>query len=745
MPLLFETTDDRRPTTVHHTDLSPDFGQSSVVGRRSSIILLFLLITLGGCALGAGQSSGSAPANRPTSTPRPARPTPFPSPVLPVATPYATPRPEAGIYDDPEIGFRVDYPFYWNRSSNAVPGTQVQLANQPDNAFVLILRTPLGRGEEFLTAAPELHEQLGEWLGGMSTESGAQTTTAEGVIAWRSQHRLDYEDYGITFQADVLTVAHGQQLISLAAYGQSQHLGAEKETIEKIFASLKLYEPKIYGVPRSEAYVYVASEDASAAGNDPATGQGDKLVFGGLFSLDPQLQLRPELAESWEVSADGTVYTFYIRFDATFHNGRAITAHDVAYAWERAAAPETGSETVLTALGDIVGASERRAGKAERISGLAVLDDHTLQVTLVGPRPYFLLKLTSNPALVVDRGNVEQGANWYRKANGSGPYRLIRWELGRVKIYERNEQFYGEKPAVRYLIARLSDESGVYQYMLDELDQVTVPPWSLEYVRDSENGISGDLRQVPRMCTTFVSFDTTKAPFDDPKVRQAFALAIDGQRYQERTRDNGSLPARGLFPPGLPGYNASLPGIAYNADAARQKLAESSYGGAEKLPPITLTSSGYGFWIEPGVGVLVQMWQQTLGATIKIEQLDPQYFTDSVQNRERGNLFFWEWCADYPDPENFADALFHSEAQQNIGGYRNGDLDGLLVQARSEADVAKRMALYQQAEALLVDDAAAIFLNHRVDALLVAPRVKGPFAAPLTLPVERYVTLEVAQ
>jgi oligopeptide transport system substrate-binding protein len=741
---VIKTPDDRRPTTATPTtNVVLNSPRSSVVSRRASYVLLMLLVALTACSLRPAQPNNGAQVNRPTSTPRPVRPTPFPSPVLPVATPYATPRPEAGIYDDQEIGFRVDYPFYWNRSSNAVPGTQVQLANQSDTVFVLIMRTPLGAGEEFNSAATDLHNQIGEWLGELETESGTPTTTTEGVAAWRSIHSRYYAEYGISIKAEILSVAHGKQLITLASYGQEQDLGTERETIEQIFSSLKLYEPKVYGVPRSEAYIYAAGDDG--AGADPATGVGDKLVFSGLFSLDPQLQLRPELAESWEVSADGTVYTFYIRFDATFHSGRAITAHDIAYSWERAAAPETGSETVLTALGDIVGATERRAGEAERISGLEVLDDHTLQVTLVGPRPYFLLKLTSSPTLVVDRGNVEQGTNWYYRPNGSGPYRLMRWDVGRVKVYERNEAFYGEKPAVRYLIARLADESGVYQYMLDELDQVVVPWWSLEYVRDSENGISGDLQQVPRMCTTFVSFDTSKPPFDDPKVRQAFALAVDRQRYQERTRDTGSIPARGLYPPGLPGYNGSLPGVSHNPEAARQRLAESSYGGAEQLPPITLTSSGYGFWVEPGVGVLVQMWQQTLGATIKIEQLDPEYFTDSVQNREQGNLFFWEWCADYPDPENFADALFHSAAQQNIGGYRNGDLDGLLMQARSEADVAKRMALYQQAEALLVDDAAAIFLNHRVDALLVAPRVKGPVAVPLDVPVERYLSLEVPQ
>lgn len=713
---------------------------------QSAVIAILLLVSLSACAAPSSpQANGSAPGSRPTSTPRPARPTAFPTPNLPMATPYATPQPQSGIYADAEIGFRVDYPFYWNRSSNAVPGTQVQLANQPDNAFVLILRSPITAGQPFDTAAEQLHGQIGEWLGELETVSGAATTTAEGVAAWRSEHSRDYQEYGITVKAEILSVVHGKQLISLAAYGQEQDLDGERATIDSIFASLKLFEPQIYGVPRSEAFIYAEGEASSSQAYDPATGAGDRLVFSGLVSLDPQLAIRPELAESWAVSADGTVYTFYLRYDARFHDGRLISAADVIYSWERAAAPETASEVVLTYLGDIQGMAERHAGSAETISGLQAIDDHTLQVTLNGPRPYFLMKLTVGPAMVVDRANVAMGKAWYRSPNGSGPYRLLRWEPGRVKVYERSAGFYGPEPAVRYLIARLDlSYSGLYQYMLDELDQLTLPEGQAALVRNEYSDLSGQLRDVPRMCTAFVSFDTSKPPFDDPKVRQAFALAVDQQLYQARTLQGTNIPAHGLFPPAMPGYRADFPGLAYNPDLARQRLADSSYGGGEPLPPITLTSSGYGFWVEPGVGVLVQMWQKTLGATIKIEQLDPASFTDTVQGRERGNLFFWEWCADYPDPENFADALFHSQAQQNIGRYHNADVDGLLEQARSQPDLAQRLALYHQAETMIVDDAAAIFLNHRVDTMLVAPRVEGSLGSPIGLPLERYISLKEA-
>lgn len=668
-------------------------------------------------------------------------PTRMPTPNLPMATPFATPRPQGGIFEDQEIGLRVEYPFYWNRSDAAIPGALTQLANKPNDVFVVILRTAIPADQALEEAATDLHTQIGAWLGGLELVSDDAATTASGMAAWRSRYAYDYPYYGVV-QADILSLAAGDMLITLAAFGQEQRLNGEREAIEQIFSSgVTLGEPRIYGVPRREAFIYTEQEAIEPGAYDPAIGVGDRRVFSGLVSLDPQLQLRPELAASWQISPDGRVYTFFLRRDATFHDGRPVTSADLIYAWERAADPRTRSETVLTYLGDIVGVAERRSGAAERISGLSAPDPYTIQVTIDAPKPYFLLKLTAGPAMVVDRANVEMGGAWYRTPNGTGPYRLTRWEPGKVKIYERSERFYAEQPAIRYLIARLDlDYSGLYHYMLDEIDMHTLAGYEVRYLSGADAELRAALREAAPLCTSFVSFDTSRPPFDDPQVRRAFALAVDHQRYQERTRQGANLPAGGLFPPGLPGAAAAPPEPSYDPEAARLALAESRYGGGP-LPPITLASSGYGMWVEPGIGVLVQMWQEQLGATITIERIEPVGYADSAQGRERGNLLFWEWCADYPDPENFADALFHSGSPQNIGRYASPDLDALLERARVEASLEQRMDLYRQAEQLIIADAPAIFLDHRVDSLLVSPRIGGPVRAPGTVPIERYLTI----
>lgn len=713
--------------------------------------VLALLLLLAGCAGSAnqGQVQPKPPTARPASTrtaeaaTRAAMPTKIPTPNLPMATPYATPRPQAGHYENAEVGLSFEYPFSWNRSSRDDVNALVQIANQADDVFVFVVRTPLPSDQDVAATIEDMLNGIAAWLGEFEPAGTRDLTLASGETARVSEHRGYYHFYyDSPAQMLLASVAHGKQLITFVAHGIDAAFTPERQTVEQVFASVKLSEARIYGVPRSEALVYIGSEAAAPRAYDPATGSGDRRVFSGLVSLNPQLEVVPELAESWDISPDGTVYTFYLRPNARFHSGRPVTAQDVIYSWERAADPATKSDTVESYLGDIVGVVEKRNGKAQEISGLKALDEHTLQVTIDAPKPYFLMKLTYSLAVVLDRANVETGAQWYRRPNGTGPYRMIRWEPGKVRMYERNEQFYLEPASIRYIVERFDAWNPFQLYQMDELDQVYLDGRYVGYVRDPEYGLQAELHEARPMCTSFVSFDTSKAPFDDPKVRQAFALAIDRERYAERALSGGSLLARGLYPPALPGYNPAFQGIGFDPAQARQRLAESRYGGAEKLPPVVLTIHGYGLYVDPGVGILAQMWQETLGATVQIEKLEPVGYSDTIQSGAGGNLFFWGWCADYPDPENIADALFHSGAQQNIGHYSNPDLDGLLDQARTERDVAQRITLYQQAEQMIVEDAAAIFLDHELSFALVKPRVKGYAMTPMSVPLERYLSFE---
>jgi oligopeptide transport system substrate-binding protein len=497
-------------------------------------------------------------------------------------------------------------------------------------------------------------------------------------------------------------------------------------------------------VPLNQALVLSGGESTNPRDYDPATtlGGGDKLAFSGLVSFDPKLSLTPDLAAAWDVNDDGTVYTFHLRENAKFHDGRPVKAQDVIYSWERAADPALKSETALTYLGDILGIKDIADGKAEHASGLTAVNDHTLQVTIDAPKPYFLYKLTFPTAFVVDQKNVESGDEWYRQPNGTGPYKLTEWKSMESIVYEANPDFYLGKPSIPYVVYQLYSGVGLRLYEANEIDMTGAGPYSADRFLDPTEPLHNELVTGVNLCTSYVTFDTTRPPFDDANVRKAFTMAFDRQKYIDVLLNGHALPANGLYPPGLPGFNTELKGLPYDPEQARQLLQQSKYGGPEGLPPIVFTDLGTGTNVGADVAAMAQMWEQNLGVTITVENLEPNFYYDQIYAGNHGQLFSGGWCADYPDPENFADVLFHSGSQQNNGGYSNPGLDMLLEQARVEQDVDKRMAMYQQAEQMLVDDAAALWTTHSLAYQLVKPYVKGYSFTPIDIPIERYMWLE---
>lgn len=492
----------------------------------------------------------------------------------------------------------------------------------------------------------------------------------------------------------------------------------------------------------SQALVLAGGESTNPREYDPATthGSGDKRVFSGLVSFDPHLNLVPDLAETWDVSADGLAYTFHLRQNAKFHDGRPVTAADFVYSWERALRPALASDTALTYLGDIVGARDLANGQTEHLAGVQALDDHTLQVTIDAPKPYFLLKLTYPTAFVVDRANVESGADWFRRPNGSGPYKLIEWKRFEQMTYQANPDFYLGAPSIPYIIVKLYAGDSQRMYEVGEVDISSV--YSIERFLDPTEPLHKELVTGVSLCTGYVVFDVTQPPFDDVNVRRAFSMAFDRRKYIEVVLSGHALPAGGPFPPSLPGFNVSLKALPYDPEQARALLAQSKYGGAEGLPPITYTDAGIGSYVGADVAALAQMWQQVLGVQITVENLEPNYYYDRIYAGQHGQLFSGGWCADYPDPENFADVLFHSASQQNNGGYVNAQLDALLEAARVERDVTKRIEMYQQAEQIIVDDAPVLFTVHWLSYELVKPYVKGYVYTPIDIPIERYLWLD---
>ncbi len=683
-----------------------------------------------------------APANTPgaasPSTTYPPRPT---------ATAYAAPKEQDvdGVYSNPEHDLKVRYPDRWFTAPPDPGSNIIQWFVGPGGKVIAGILSGSAGNDSLESTAGQIRDAVLNGLTNIKMTSD-EATSINGYEAWTSIVTAQRDD-GSQLKVNITSILNGGQLYTAFTFGAPADFDAHADEIQQFLNGIETEKPRLFGLPRDQALVQAGGESRNPRNYDPATthGSGDKLVFSGLVSFDPKLNLVPDLAESWDVSPDGKTYTFHLRSNARFHNGQPVTAADVVYSWERAADPKTDSDTVLTYLGDIVGVKDKRAGQADHIGGLKVIDDQTLQVTIDAPKPYFLLKLTYPTAFVLDRANVESGPDWYRAPNGSGPYRLARWESFKSMLYERNEDYYLEPPQIPYLIFQLYSGAPLRLYESGEIDVTGVGGNDLNRFTNPGEPMHNELLNGVSLCTGMIKFDNRQPPFDDPKVRQAFSLAFNRRQYIDIVQEGDALPATGVLPPGLPGYNANLQALPYDPERARQLLAESKYGGPAHVPPIVFTVGGHGSDIGRGVSALAQMWQQNLGISLTVENLDPNKYIDLINAGQHGQIFGGGWCADYPDPENFLDVLFHTGAEQNDGHYSNPEVDQLLEAARVELDVNKRLQLYQQAEQLIVDDAPVIFTLHGLDHVLVKPYVKGYVLTPIAVPLERFLSIDASQ
>ncbi len=475
-------------------------------------------------------------------------------------------------------------------------------------------------------------------------------------------------------------------------------------------------------------------------------------IFGGLVTIDLDLTIQPDIAGELPTrqnggivdNADGTVtYTFNLRDDVVFHNtNRLVTASDFKYSLERALDPSTGSTVADAYLGDIVGAKDMSRGRAEEVRGIEVVDDFTLKITIDAPKPYFLAKLTYPTAFVVDRQQVESNPrNWTRKPNGTGPYKMSDWSLGEQITLEANDRYHLGAPSVETVTYLLAGGSVLTMYEIGDIDVAGVGINDIDVVLDPSSDLNAEYVTGDELSISYIGFNTQAEPFDDPKVRQAFAHAIDREKIAEVVLKDMLPVAEGIMMPGLPGYNPESKALSFDPDLARQLLEESTYGGTDGLPTVTLTEVGGGAVVGFDTQAMVEMWKENLGVEVEIEQTEAATFFSDLDSG-RLHMFVTGWIMDYPDPEDIVDIHFYSKSRLNSTRLSDPELDALLEQARTEQDVDTRLSLYQQAEQSIIEQAAWVPLYHGRDHALVKPYVKGFEFPPMVIPRLRYVSIE---
>ena len=447
-------------------------------------------------------------------------------------------------------------------------------------------------------------------------------------------------------------------------------------------------------------------------------------IFGGLVRLDENLEPTPDIADKWDISDDGRTYTFHLRRDVKFHDGRDVKAQDFKYSWERACNPATGSQTAGTYLNDIVGVKDVLSGQSAEISGVTVINDYTLEVDIDAPKSYFLYKMSYPTGFVVDKANVEGGGEWWHRPNGTGPFKLKQWDENALIVLEWNEFYYGERAKLEQVVYHLWAGVPMNLYETGEIDVVEISTNYIDRVTDPSGSFLDELQVSPELSFQFIGFNTTKPPFDDAGVRRAFSMAIDKDKLVSLVYRDMVGKAEGILPRGIPSFNEGLTGLNYDAAKAKELIAGSKYGDVSNLPEITLTTSGWGGEIGGWLEAVIEEWRRNLGVEVKVRQLEPGRYIYHLKE-EKDEMFDMGWVADYPHPQNFLAILFHSGVENNYGEYNNPEVDALIDEAGVEMDTERGLTLYQQAEQIMVQDAACLPLWFGENYILVKPYVHG--------------------
>lgn len=467
-------------------------------------------------------------------------------------------------------------------------------------------------------------------------------------------------------------------------------------------------------------------------------------VFGGLVTLSLDHQPVLDLAANCRINEDGTVYTFILRDNARFQDGKPVTAHDVKWSIERAADPMTRSPTAYDSLGDIVGVVDKLEGHADEVQGVRAIDDRTVEIEIYAPDYAFLARLSSEVAFVLDQDQITDDGSWLASPNGTGPFRLRDYQSGRLIILEANPLYHLGPPHLDNVRMILDGQDAMSMYENDLIHLTGVGLIDLPLILDPDHPLNGELHHSPPDFDVFyIGLNGTEPPFDDPRVRQALNYAIDLRGIADDVLGGRVSPARGVIPPGFPSYTDDLRSYEYDPDLARELIRGSTYGKAlasGAFPAITLTISGSSSSPTPAyLQAILEQWRQELGIAVSVRQIEWADFIRGVGQRKY-QMFSMGPIAYYPDPAVFLRQLFHSNSNGNQTSYSNPEVDRLLDEARVERNRERRFRIYNRVDQMVLDDAPWVWTWFSGEGYaLIKPEVSGYFLTQMPVPKYRYV------
>ncbi len=454
---------------------------------------------------------------------------------------------------------------------------------------------------------------------------------------------------------------------------------------------------------------------------DPAiiVAQADMRVVEGLFDgltrLDPKdASAIPGLAERWDISSDGTIYTFHLRTNLMWSTGEPMTSADVVYSWIRALDPKTAAR-YAGQLYYLKNAEEFNTGKITNAAlvGVSAPDPFTVRAELKSPTAFFLDICAFATLAVVPRQTIEKyGDHWLsaRPLPVSGAYELAAWRLNDKVRLKKNPYYWDAANTQSEIIDLLpvsSPNTALNLYERGEADIV----WDKELIPSELVDVllqRPDFHSFTYLGTYFFRFNVTRKPFDDLRVRKALAMAVDKERIVRKITRAGETTTSHLVPGGTQNYT-SPEGLGYDPEAARKLLAEAGYPGGKDFPRFEylFNAASGGGKIHENIAIeLQQMWRDELGITMVLRQVETQVFW-GMQSRLDYAVSKSSWIGDYNDANTFL-GMFVTGDGNNETGWGDPEYDKLIRAANVETDLKKREKLFQQAETILVHDAAPI-------------------------------------
>jgi oligopeptide transport system substrate-binding protein len=473
----------------------------------------------------------------------------------------------------------------------------------------------------------------------------------------------------------------------------------------------------------------------------------------GLVTEDPvDLHPVPGVAERWDISPDRRVYTFHLRTNALWSNGDPVTANDFRESYKRILTQSLGSEYSYMHF-VVTNAEAYYEGKITNFDdvGYKVLDDHTLQVTLSNPTPYFLSLLTHHSWFPVHMPTVRKygdpylpGNKWTRPGHyvGNGPFVLTKWRVNDM-IEVRKSPTYWDRDRVRLNAIRFypieSDDTEERAFRAGQLHVTeTIPLSKIDYYRQHYPDL---LKISPYLGTYFYRVNVTKPPLNDKRVRQALAMAINRESIVKDILKGGQIPAYNFTPPGTAGYTGRTQ-LREDVPEAKRLLAEAGYPDGKGLPTIEMlynTSEAHRTIAE----AIQQMWRAKLGVDARLVNQEWKVYLDS-QTTMNYQICRGAWIGDYVDPNTFLD-MWVTGGGNNQTGWSNPEYDRLIAQAAATVDPQQRLEVFQKAEAILMDEMPIIPVYFYTRVGLRRPEVKGWYPTILDNHPYKYVYLETNQ